>query len=691
MTAQKREERLIDVPASIVAVTATALQRQNAINLADYVAQVPGLTLNSQPGGISQLSIRGISTGTGGNPTVAMYVDDAPVGASISQAAGGSLAPDIDPNDIQRIEVLRGPQGTLYGADNLGGVIRFVLVSPSVHELEARTWVGTEHVQNGDFGYAARARVSFPLIDGKLGFLVSGFTREDPAFIDDAGLGKSGVNEARVAGGRLALLWSVSDTLSVKLSAILNNRRADGVSQEDVDPQTLDPVFGDLQQRRAASTGTTEDILRLYAATVDWNVGWGTLTSTTSYGTLYHTDRLDLTGSFQAAFQPLYGTLGYAEADNIRQRKLSEEIRLGSRPGATLDWTLGGYFTREQSDVGLGVPTFDPVTGEAVPIPDVILDALTPSEFKEYAAFGEVTYHFTPRFSLTGGVRLSHNKQTIVQRFSGLLTGPVDTTSISDDSSTTFLISPQFKLSDRMNVYARAASGYRPGGPNYPTSPPTPLTYEPDHDIDYEIGLKAALPDRMLSFDIDVFYMDWRNIQLNVVTPSGLQYTANAGSASSRGVELSLAYRPIQALDLSLALSHTDAVLEKGLPSGGVGAKGDPLPYDPKFKANLSADYTFGAMRGWLPFLGATYAFNGAERSDFVQSSAFTRIVLPQYQTIDARLGLRNDTWTVELYAKNIADRRGFESTSALNGPTGPYGMTVIQPRTVGLSLIANF
>src|SRR5262249_33530323 len=159
---QKRSERLIDVPASIVAVTPSGLQERNAVDLQDYVAQIPGLTLNSQRNGIAPPSIRGIRTGTGGGPPGAIYVGEAPVGGSVVQAGGG-LPPDIDPNDIQRIEVLRGPQGTLYGADNLGGVIRFVMVDPSLNAVQGSTWLGVEDVDNGGLGYAARSRISLPL------------------------------------------------------------------------------------------------------------------------------------------------------------------------------------------------------------------------------------------------------------------------------------------------------------------------------------------------------------------------------------------------------------------------------------------------------------------------------------------------------------------------------------------------
>jgi outer membrane receptor protein involved in Fe transport len=327
-----------------------------------------------------------------------------------------------------------------------------------------------------------------------------------------------------------------------------------------------------------------------------------------------------------------------------------------------------------------------------VTIPSPILDALTVSEFKEWAAFGEGTLHFTSQFDLTGGLRYSHNDQNILQNYAGALTGPVYNRVLSSDSATTFLMTPRFKFDDNFMVYARVASGYRPGGPNYPTNPPTPATYGPDRDVNYELGAKATFPEQRLSFDAAIFYVDWTDIQLNITTPLGLQYTANAGAASTRGLELSASYSPLPALTLSSALSRTDAKLDAGLPSGSIGAKGDALPYTPRFKATLDAEYTFHPINAWTPYVATTYLFNGSESTDFPEALGYPRIELPAYQTIAARTGVRNDRWTLELFAKNLADTRGFTSAAALTAsPTGAYAMGIIQPRTIGVTVIATF
>jgi iron complex outermembrane recepter protein len=694
VTAQKRNERLLDVPSSIIALSGETLQDQHLTRLEDYVARVPGLTFASNGAGYQQLVIRGISTGSAGNPTVATYIDNAPVGWSTSASNGELMTQNLDSNDIQQIEVLRGPQGTLYGADNLGGLIKYDLASPNLQQWGGRLWVDAVDVPDGGSGYAARGRVSIPVIADQLAMLVSGFTREDPGFIKDAALGLRNLNTTLTHGGRAALLWRPADNLSLRLSAMSNDRSIGGTTEEDVDPVTLGAVYGDLQQRRAASTGAVISRFRLYTFGVDWSLDGLKLAATTSYGTLHQVNAQDLTNYFQPAFATLFGTdLGYAIHDADDQTKLSQEVRLEFATGEHLDWRLGGFFTHEIGSVFEYTNTFDPVTGAPVAVSELIEHAVTSSTFIEYAGFGEVTYHLTKQLDITGGLRYARNDQSIGQNYMGLIIGPpVNTHTDSGNGATTFQFSPRYKLNDNLMAYGRIASGYRPGGPNYPTNPPTPLTYSPDRDTNYEAGFKASLPQQRLSFDLALFYMDWKSIQLPLITPLGLNYIGNASSASSRGLEASFAYMPLAGLSLSGAASYTDAHLTSAIPSGAVGAAGDSLPYSPHWKGSLYADYNFPSIGRWAPFVGGSYVFTAAEQANFASSPAAPRIRLPAYQTVDGRAGVHDERWTLQVFVENLANKRSITNETPLSAdPRAPIAAGIIQPRTIVLSLIARF
>jgi iron complex outermembrane receptor protein len=691
VTAQKREERLIDVPSSVIALSSETLQGRHLVSLEDYVASVPGLTLNDIGGGYQQLQIRGIGTGSYGNPTVSTYVDNAPVGSSTT----AYLVPNLDPNDIQQVEVLRGPQGTLYGADNLGGLINYDTVAPNLRDLEGRVWLDGLDMTNGRFGYATRGRVSVPLVVNRLAMLVSAFSREEPGFISDAALGLKNINSVSGKGGRAALLWSITDNLLVKLSAMSYERQVGGETQEDVDPVTLRPVYGDLQQRRSAGTGGVSSTFRLYTANVDWNSDWGHVTSTTSYNTTAFVNAADFTGFFQPRFAPVFGSgIGYAVSDIIPQSNLSEEVRLGFHTGSYLDWRVGGFYTRQRVNTFESTASLNPTTGVPIAVPILIESALTPQKFDEEAAFGEGTLHITPRLDLSGGVRYARHDQTQDTVFSGLLLGLPNTTATTHESSsdhaTTFQVSPRLKLDDNLMLYGRIASGYRPGGPNAVGFP----SYQPDRDTNYEAGIKGEFPQQRVSLDLALFYVDWVNIQFDTVNPLGLHYLGNASSASSKGVESTINYVPISSLTLSGQLAYIDAKLDSQIPTGSYsyGAKGDRLPFSPLWKGALYVDYQFRPLGGWTPFVGASYLFNGQEFGNFTSTAAAPRVSLPSYQTVDARIGTRSDRWTVQAFAKNIGNKRGFDGESTISGgPRSPVAVTVIQPRIIGLSVIARF
>jgi iron complex outermembrane recepter protein len=704
VTAQKRTERLQDVPVPVTSIEAQSLVANNQLRLQDYFTNVPGLSL--APGASTQsqqfLAIRGITTGFG-NPTVGVLVDDIPYGSSTSNG-GGLVVPDIDPGDLARIEVLRGPQGTLYGASSMGGLLKFVTLDPSTESVSGRVQAGISSVYNGaELGYNARASVNVPLSD-TLAVRVSGFTREDPGYIDNPVLHIDGINETRVSGGRVTALWKPSQDLSLKFSALYQDTKGNGLS--DVDEPIngyVGPPLGALQQNYIRGVGGSDKQIQAYSLTLQAKVGIADLTSVTGYNVNSFKDSFDYTYGFGTAFpQPYFGAGvdGTPVFDSGTTRKASQEIRLSMPITQRIDWLLGGFYTHENSPYVQTIAAENSATGV------VVADGIafnSPTTYSEYALFTDLTFHISDRIDIQIGGRESQVDQTYSEIDTGRYVPYFDSGAPSPhvvpevDAKThafTYLVTPRFKISSDLMVYARLASGYRAGGPN--EVPNAPREYSPDKTNNYEIGLKGDFFEHTLAVDTSLYYIDWKDIQLSVLNPNYLSYTINASRAKSQGIELSVTSRPVAGLAIATWIVWDDAQLTQAFPAGNssdtYGVPGNRLPYSSRFSGNFSVDEEFPLVSLVKGFVGASVSYTGDREGAFQTLQAPgspQRQLFPAYAKTDLRAGVRYDSWTANFFVSNVADKRG-----VLNGGVGdfpPFAFQVIQPRTVGLSVVKSF
>lgn len=695
VTAQKRVERLQDVPVPVTALSADSLIDRNQVRLQDYYTRIPGLnlTIGSATQDAPVLSIRGITTGGSGfgaNPTVGIVVDDVPYGSSTS-FGGGNLVPDLDPSDLSRVEILRGPQGTLYGASSLGGLLKFVTVDPSTSGFSGRLQGGLNSVSHGDgLGYNVRGAVNVPISD-TFAVRASAFTRQDAGYIDDPGLGVDGVNQKDSYGGRVAGLWRPSDAISLKLTALVQHSDTGGSSSGHILPG-----LGDLQQAYILPGlgGYTRDS-NVYSAILIAKVAGGELTAISGYASNDVTDSLDRTAGLGGPTQTYAGVGGSQFVERFKTSKFSQEIRFAATLGQRTDWLLGAFYTDESSDLVQDLAAIDLNTGAFSSLP-----YHNPFEgnYTEYAAFTDFTFHVTDRFDVQLGGRASKNKQDLSAAYVGVFippffglanptfVGPDD----SKDNSFTYLATPRFRVSPDLMVYARFASGYRPGGPNSNASAlGVPSTFDADTTKNYEIGAKGDLLNHALSFDVSAFYIDWSDIQLQVSDPvTFLVFFDNAGKAKSQGVELSLEARPTHGLTIAAAGAWNDAKLKDGFPPGpAVGRSGDRLPFSARESGNLSLDQEFPLASGWTGSVGASFSYVGDRKGVFTPSTA--RQDFPSYTQLDARAGVKGDSWALDLFVNNVADKRGI-----LGGGIGtavPFAFDYIQPRTAGLAFSKTF
>ncbi|MEO7066849.1 MAG: TonB-dependent receptor [Rhodanobacter sp.] len=699
VTANKRSERLQDVPMAVSALSGDDLERQSAQSFADYATQVPGLNAVSLGAGQTQLTLRGITSGAGTpNATVGTYIDDTPFGSSTVYSAGSSLTPDLDPADVERIEVLRGPQGTLYGSNTLGGLLKFVTVKPDSTAVAGRVSVGGSSVSDGGYGADAHAMFNLPLVRDKLALRVNAYTRHDPGYIDNVATGEKNVNDAKVNGGRAQLLWTPSDTFSLRLSALAQNLQSDALANGgvDVDPLTLKPIHGDLKQSRAVGTGEFGVRYRLYDATANANFGWAQLVSVSSYSTLDKTSNKDLTPAFGAILEPALGVpnAGISIKNPIHMGKFSQEVRLQSPDDQVLEWRAGVFYTREATNNVQDILLFDATTGAPIDYPMTVGHVdVGPVVFTEWAGYADVTWHATPQLSIMLGARYTHDTTDFTQKGTGLLLGESDFSINGSDNPTTFLINPSFKFNDDLMAYARIASGFRPGGPNVNVPPGlgAPLTFGPDKLVSYELGLKSTLLDKRMTLDVSGFYIDWDKIQLTT-TAGGFVFLGNGGKARSQGVEANWQYAAARGLVLSANATWTDAQLAADTPEGLYGYKGDALPWVPKWNANVGVDYDFPIAGSWSGFIGGNYRYIGARKTDF-QAEPGPRFDVPGYNRVDLHAGLYYDKWTFQVYVKNLNDNRGISSVSSETTSAfgSPFDAVYVTPRTVGLSATVNF
>ncbi len=700
VTAQKREQLLIDVPQSVSVVSGDALENIQATSFSDYLKLVPGLQLNQTTPGFGRLVIRGVNTG-GVASTVAVYQDEMTFGSSSGLVNGAILAGDFDTFDIERIEVLRGPQGTIYGASSMGGVLKYVTKKPDTGALEVRARGSVEATKGGDESFLGSAVVNVPLGD-TLAFRASGFYRDFGGYIDSIGTGGSDVenniNDSKSYGGRASLLFKPSEGLSIQLSAYLQNLKTSASNNVDSDPATGRSLYGGLTQSQFVPEGT--DVrYRVYSAVVEADLGFADLVSASSYSTLSQNFRGDLTTQFGGLIEAIFGTPNdFFQGQLTRVRRVSQEVRLQSPASETFEWLVGAYYTREkgiidQSFNAVEPGTFTPVAG--LPLLGI---ATLNSRYREIAGFANATLHLGDRFDLTFGGRYSDNKQSALQVSDGALAGGPNTLPVARSSENvfTFSVAPSFELSDQATVYARVAKGFRPGGPNVlsPGAPPELGTYASDSLVSYEIGLKAETSDRTFGIDIAAFHIDWKDIQVfGIVNNFGINF--NGGKAKSDGMEFTATMRPTPGFSVSVNGAYTDATLKDDTPPQVGGLAGDQLPYTPKYSIGANADYEWELGGETKAYVGASVRSLSKQPAgfDFAFRSANGRQrYLPAYEVVDLRAGVDFGRYSLELYAKNLFDSAGRTSLEVPgNIPFGAAGTAVIRPRTIGATLTAGF
>ena len=704
VTAQRREERLQDVPAAITSLSGEDLSRRNLLGNADLATRVPSLSLDVQGPGESTLSIRGVGTAYGLAPAVSYYLNETPLDIRTDGSTG---VQDIDFFDVDRVEVLRGPQGTLYGSSSMGGALRILTAQPDPTEFSSKVETGVSTMDGGGTGYLGKAAVNVPL-GSNAAIRFVGAYEHIPGYVDRAAPGDwfepnpdlpisdRRINDADLLSGRILGLVQVNDKLKITPSIWYSELDAGGASEYNTNLPRF--TTAGTYPNPAKSKAVNGNLL------IEADLGFANLISSSSVLTRDVNNRRDLS-LLSVNLAPLFGlpAVDYPTLDRFTSDNegLIQEIRLTSPADQRLTWVAGAYFSRfEQNSVELiDSEAFATAFGQ---VDDTSLYTFDQEVIdRQGAVFADVTYAATPKLDLTVGARYYELRSSLENVQTGVLAAPNQPLIRADASGTSPRAVVAYRPTDDLMFYATAARGYRPGGPNVglPDGIGCELVdayqplYDPDSVWNYEIGAKSEFMQRRLSVNVAVYHIDWKDVQQAVADPGcGYVIVANVGEARSRGVEAEIMMRPVDNLTLSAVASYTDAEftsIAEAYQLASASTTGDPLPGIPRKKFYVDAQYgrMLGDDRSW--FVRADWTWLSSVPTGFT-----TQNRRPSYGSVGATAAYRIGRYELSLYGRNLTDEDGIVeisegTTASIEGVFWTQIST--PPRTIGLNLAVDF
>lgn len=719
VTAEKVSQGLEKEALPVTVLSGEQLQAMGAQSFTDYLGSVPALSFESLAPGEQRILIRGVSdgvdTGLRGatQNTTGIYIDDMVV-------SNNQSAPDLNLFDVQRIEVLKGPQGTLYGDGSVGGLIRVITNKPDVTrtagEIEARGGA----IDHGGGDYSLNGMYNVPLVEHALALRMVAQYRDNQGFINDVRNGLKDVNNMRQTGARASLRWLPTDRLTLTGSLLL--QQTDLGNDNDING-----ALGGGLVRNSYFQEPVVTRFNLYNLTADWDLGWADAVSASSYAVYDRDSHADFTDFLETAINADFGVPGVILPAHTESRQhsrtFSEELRLSSPTGRRLSWLAGAYFYRireydSELDIADGLYNFFantlgfPIAGTPLdvgPVTDVAFNDLGSTiNRREVALFGETSYHITGKVTATIGARWFHDSLMNTDNPGGVFQGSpiVHLQQRSSDHSQVFRYRVADQLSDITLIYALASQGYRTGGLN-PLNPATlnnpafPQAFQPDKLWNYEVGLKTLRLDRRLRLNGAVFFIDWSNEQVELALPSGFDVIANAGKTQISGLEGELAFRPTGELEVGLNASYTRAKLARNLYGNNgilVGQSGDQLTGVPKLQGSAYGQWDFpikdgvrGVVRGDVQYVGRTQRFYAHDSRVSAPADLFE--AYGDYAMVNLRGGLQWPDFSAMLFIDNVADRRavlfrGLQGTSVTGSRDDVF---VAQPRTIGVEVTKSF
>ncbi|WP_068874312.1 TonB-dependent receptor [Phenylobacterium sp. CCH9-H3] len=687
VTATRRSERLQDVPLSVTAYSQEALTAKGIVGYEGLAVETPGVVLNRPSANFNNFTARGIATnGYGANlqSTVAVYIDELPI-----STIGNTTV--LDPNlyDVERVEFLRGPQGTLFGSGSLSGALRILTRKPDLREFDASVLVDYGLTGSDSLRQRYNAMVNVPLVHQKLALRAVGFYRDEEGYIDNVGLtARKNSNDLDAWGGRVALLWTPTDRTSVKL---LVSREV----SKPRDASTISPALGH-DKRVSDRPDLFQGWLTSYNATVEHQFEGAQFTSSTTWSEFNQKFYVDLGGTFGNATGSPLGIAFGLDADAYMDTFV-EEARLASDPGGKWDWVIGGFYLDRRIDVDYNYRSrpdylaFRGFTG----LPDEYYQRFgNHTNSQELAGFGEVTYRFNEQFWVTGGLRYGgfeaqtiteggYNSNYLTAALTPGFRGPLTITQVAPavgvkakETGPSYKISLSYKPSSAITTYATLSTGFRTPVVNAfagrvsvvnPNDIVIPAGADSDDLTNYEIGLKGRWLNGRLTTNLAAYWIDWENIQVqaNRVSDS-VQFATNIGKAVSRGLEFEVIALPAEGLTVGVNGAFNEAEVTKLTPTeAAISGAGEGVRLaSPRFqgaayfnygfdltpdaRANLSAVVQrVGKYPGLFPYIPGR---PGVLQTTYAYTQAYTNV--------NATFAVALEKLTVAAYVENLFNSR---------------------------------
>lgn len=721
VTATRREARLQDVPVSVTAFQQEELTEKGIVGYERLARETPGVVLNRPTQNFNNFTARGISTNgysAGLQAPVAIYIDELPISAN-----GNSTI--LDPNlyDVERVEFLRGPQGTLFGSGSLAGAMRIITKSPNPNEFEASALVDLGYTEKGGLRQRYNGMVNIPIAEDTVAFRAVGYYRNEDGWVDNIGTGINDANSLEAYGIRAALLIEPTDRFSVKLSV---NKEI----SNPADSALTNPALGTYVRRTAQPDLFQSDLLAINA-TIVADFGFAELTSSSTYSDLTGDFIVDLAGTYNQLVPFSLDAVGY---DDI----FVQEVRLASTHDGPFEWIVGGFYFDKRRDVDFdyrSTPQFYAQTGVTA-FPDLYYQSFKNfTDINEKAVFGELTYRFSDQLWVTGGLRYGEVDVQTTTRGGGytsnfltvgfctvfraqcfgfvppLAVTPVGASvgQLAKDDKLSWKGSISFKPSRNLTTYATVSTGFRPpvvnarAGLAPPAAQPNDIVIPPgatsDKLTNYEIGLKGSFFDNRFTANLAAFYIDWNNIQVQANRVSdAIQFATNIGGAVSKGIEFELVARPIDGVRLAASGAYIDARIDDLSPVEAAisGAEPGIRLATPEFQGSATATYSFPVGDTETAFVTGNVAYVGSFPGLFPNVPGQPNTQSPQYDFTDeyvyanayAGVNLSPDL-SITAYIENVFNNDAINYVHPEAFLDGRYGR--LRPRTFGVRTNVKF